>query len=117
MSIPSWAKVGARVICIDVSGLGGTVLALRHTYTVTGAGISHKVATGGPCQGQANNPIVFLDGITNPFTVEGGFAAVRFRPIVTRSSEHDIALFKRIADDATQNEDISLEYLTELLNH
>lgn len=101
----SWAKVGAKCVCIDASGrdgvwLDGEAPIEGNTYTVRRAFVDSS----------GNFVIDFLElkRATNSILWLGydtGYFVDRFRPIVTRSIEQDVQMFKRIAETAPSLED------------
>lgn len=94
MSIPSWCRVGAKVVCVDASprvgarardldGLTrGVVYTIRSVFEEDGE-LCLRLA-------EIVRPIRIEDILEN-YGTENGFAATRFRPLVTRSQEQDIA--------------------------
>lgn len=93
-----WAVPGAKVVCVDPSfdGIEPDVLVNRGIYTIKDVFLS--VGTAGRFAGLS--PEVVLYEVENPHSSGGGFAIERFRPLIVRSQEQDIALFRRIADAA-----------------
>jgi len=84
----SWAKPGVKCVCVDVRGEPGKHLAKGGIYT-----ISAKMANRGNT-GLFRNVLSFvLVEVRNPLSPNGGFAAIRFRPLVTRTQSQDLALF------------------------
>lgn len=84
-----WAKPGARCICVDVSlpasGIWtGDVLVKGRTYTIEGL-----VAKGG---------LLLIEARQARYPIYGYFAW-RFRPLVTRSHEEDMTVFRKIASN------------------
>lgn len=88
--IPSWAKVGAKVVCIDARWNKGQDSPLRERtiYTVS--------AVFAPRPGRfAGKPtfaaaVDFVEAI-NPTHI--GFNVCRFRPLVSKTQEQDTAMF------------------------
>lgn len=80
MSIPSWAKVGAKVVCVDDS------------YDCTGAGKEPLITAGTVYTVESiSDPYIRLLEVEGAFSRYGGYRWRRFRPLVTRSQEQDIA--------------------------
>lgn len=102
-----WARPGAKVVCIDdheavaPDGMGMTQpLAAGTVYQVLMVAGSH-------CRykGRLGDWVVLvLQGVQNPSG--GGWNAVRFRPLVTRTLEQDLALFRhRLTGAPAHSED------------
>jgi hypothetical protein len=89
--LPSWAKVGARVVCVnDGWTTDPSPLSKGAVYTVVG--IASDFAKHGEFAGLGTCPTFLLKETKNP-TLGNGFNIARFRPLVTRSLEQDIAQF------------------------
>ena len=87
-AIPSWARVGAKVVCVDDSCRPGR---LWLTYTPIVAERIYVIAGVGPSWLGGDEPVLFLDGCPNStFGVgDDGWRVSRFRPLITQ--EDDIA--------------------------
>ncbi len=99
----SWAKVGMKVVCVDSRFVGVSKSPLRKGRVYT---IKAKTAWCGN-MGTYVLPTtsLFLAETRNPHSSNGGFAIERFRPLVTKTIEHDVQIFKRIADTVPSLED------------
>lgn len=119
MTVPSWARVGAKVICVNVEILphqkASTYrrssldqLKVGATYTISGIG---HASTGRPglWLAEASCTWKWKDGR------EAGFDMTRFRPIVTRTQEQDVRTIKSMLRDmpAESRLDRLLEELNE----
>lgn len=90
-SIPSWARVGAKVVCVDDTAiLGSLPLSVGSIYTIVGVTVppknKHRVGR------------LLLADVTNPLTGDGAFGITRFRPLITKSQEQDVAIFRHLLD-------------------
>lgn len=104
-AIPSWARKGARVTCIDDRwpGVGSSGLVKGHVYTIDAVHTMNgtgRLPDGTLSVGYA---LVELREASNPDDrrfpeLERGFALVRFRPIVTRTIEQDAEIFAPLLD-------------------
>lgn len=86
----SWAKPGVKVVCIDASPnrYGDSCgLVLRGIYTVKGKSKTDGYGVKG----------VFLEEVDAPYSFAGyGFKVSRFRPLVTKTQEQDVAKFRHL---------------------
>lgn len=93
--IPSWARVGAKVVCVDNAFHGGLLPVLQ-------VGAVYEIFRVVPLSGLHRGPYArdrvgcALVGIHNPYMRDGSFALSRFRPLVTRTQEQDVALFTHL---------------------
>jgi hypothetical protein len=111
--IPSWAKPGAKVVCVDAEMVTGpSPLCVGGIYTVTFAYLC-KGAPRGAFKGP--HPCVVLAEVRNTFspTRHGGFSADRFRPLAFRTQEQDVALFKSLLNPTLVDK---LDLLAERMN-
>lgn len=92
---PSWARVGAKVVCVDARWNRGEASPLRQDATYTIAAVL------GPRPGYFDSKPTFCVGIelietANPIKPIG-FAIRRFRPLVTdEQREADLAQFRKL---------------------
>ncbi len=93
----SWIKVGAKCVCVDPTYRGGGRIEDSHKLTKGAVYTISSVHTD-----WMGNPCVWVEGIE---CLSAGFHTDRFRPLVTKTIEEDIAMFKRIADTAPSLED------------
>lgn len=77
-SVPSWARVGAKVVCIA----GNETLIERQTYTIT------HVYDGRDMIGQWGVKVAEAKSM---WGWHGYFAGDRFRPLITKSQSEDVA--------------------------
>lgn len=89
----SWAKVGAKVVCVDASRTDKLGL-----ENVLNEGAVYDVEWSGYYKGVAS---VRLVGVQRDMAVATGdpyhpFKLSRFRPIVTKTQEQDVEMFKSI---------------------
>jgi hypothetical protein len=99
----TWAKVGMKVVCINSdpsvfshlphNGTGDFHLAKGSTYTIRWVGEANGLQT------------VKLSELPDR-TSDFGYALSRFRPLVTKTQSEDVAMFKRIADQVPNMEDV-----------
>ena len=89
-AIPSWARVGARVVCVDATELAGpgawTPLEQNAVYTIRS--IDNVMGVG-----------VRLREVVRPewFGWEPTYLIRRFRPLVDdEAQERDVALFRKL---------------------
>lgn len=101
----SWAKVGMKVVCVDAGGLGvwqndapteGKIYTISRVFTPLETGslsfefnelkrsVRSRIDVGFHC----------------------GYKASRFRPLVTKTQSEDVAMFKRIANNAPSMEEV-----------
>jgi len=95
----SWAKVGAKCVCVDdsVAPYMGDRLIKGTVYTVIGfCGPDYTGAEG-----------VVLKEVKSDYPFGRGYRVERFRPIVTKTQSEDVAMFKRIADQVSNMEDVA----------
>jgi hypothetical protein len=100
-SIPSWAVKGAKVVCVDDAHLSYCVPGYRYSddgldglskgeiYTIRDALVS-------PFDGAPSIRLVEITRARNWSRLkkgEPGFAVGRFRPLVTKTQEQDVAQF------------------------
>lgn len=83
----SWIKSGAQCVCVDA--YGAPLLEAGKTYTV------HSYDGGW----------LRVAGVYDTGGRIAGWFPSRFRPIISRTQEQDIAMFKRIADTVPSLED------------
>jgi len=91
--IPSWAVPGARVVCVDAkwsSEPPADPLRLGLVYTIESAYIWDAMI--------GAQVVVRLVEIDHPFLPGFGYLLDRFRPVVTRSLEQDVAEFRKLLD-------------------
>lgn len=91
-TLPSWARVGAKVVCIDVAPRSWPTdtLNLGAVYTVAGVGVS---PSGKPCLflRETQSTLIWANG------QRAGYYFDRFRPAVEPKSEaHDLAQFRKL---------------------
>lgn len=118
MTIPSWAVPGQKVVCInDTFDLLTVPLGLVPNYNMHGL----------------SNGVVYTirDIVIDPYYIiptvrlveiyrqptrsgvnERGYLISRFRPLITKTQEQDVELFRKIADDVHGR----LDVLEEMLN-
>lgn len=89
MTIPSWCRVGAKLICVDAAPLvdlfGRTFeckLEKGRTYTVAASDVLEGVFR----SVEAIYPAVMLEEVANP-KGSGFYALTRFRPLVTEQDD------------------------------
>ena len=71
--LPSWARVGAKVVCVDASGRGASQLSEGDVYVVSWCGLSDRLRA----------PMIGIAGTTDRAGNEGQWKVSRFRPLVT----------------------------------
>lgn len=81
MSIPSWARVGAKVVCVD-AGPGP----VRHSVAPLVKGTLYTIAS-------TEWGSVIEAPIIRIVESRGRFGLFRFRPLVTRTQEQDISAY------------------------
>lgn len=98
----TWAKVGMKVVCVDELFIGQSIqpLVKGTVYEITG--FTAKASYGR----YRDDTHVSLKGVCNPFAIGRGFGIGRFRPLVTKTQSEDVAMFKRIADQVPNMEDV-----------
>lgn len=99
--IPSWARRGAKVVCVadswtdvvwgETAPTKGSVLTIRE---IRGS-FSSRGGLDLMFEEIVNRPLAYYDG-----TLECGFHHSRFRPLITRTEQQDLALFTPMLDDA-----------------
>lgn len=93
-----WAVPGQKVLCIDsFQGTGRMrVLKARAVYTISRV-ISHDPRMGDGPYGQSTI-LLLLKEVRNPYTqlFAGGFAIERFRPLITKTQEEDVSVFRHL---------------------
>jgi hypothetical protein len=90
----AWAKPGVKVVCVDAKFRRGDAgLVPGATYSIVSVFPQRGDAGGRYRDGLA----VILQGIANPFDPDdGAFALARFRPLVTKTQEQDVAKFRHL---------------------
>jgi hypothetical protein len=85
--IPAWAVRGAKVVCVDASNQlpDRTQLQLGVVYTIDAVTTTPFGVFGYRLKETPNN----IGGLGVPY----GYNSKRFRPVVTRTQEQDIAQF------------------------
>lgn len=97
-SIPSWARVGAKVVCVDDTAiLGSLPLSVGSIYTIVGVTVPPKNKHRVGRHRRAAYRLLLAD-VTNPLTGDGAFGITRFRPLITKSQEQDVAIFRHLLD-------------------
>jgi hypothetical protein len=105
MNIPSWARVGAKVVCVHPANpIFGDMWPLREgaVYTVTGVVPESYQSTGCPTPGPV---ALLLAGVVNPSSHARAFNIGRFRPLITRSLEDDLAIFRPLLVPTKETQD------------
>lgn len=112
----SWAKVGAKCVCIDArweSWHSACPLRVGAVYTVVAVG--RAAPNAGPFAGECDT--VTLAEVSNPTSyIHGdGFAVARFRPVITKTQAQDVEMFLRLASPSPlERLDLIAERLNEL---
>lgn len=102
-SVPSWAVPGAKVVCVDDDWSGRRPRLKRNSiYTITE--VRYHVCTNGKYAGN-DDPVLVLRELYNDDSPSGGFNILRFRPLVTRSQEQDVAQFRKLLIGAPKGVD------------
>ncbi len=99
--LPSWARVGAKVVCIVQCT---NPVTLRHNYPRKGEAYTVRAVVFHSLSG---NPLFLLDeAVNSTWEVDGarepGFPVSGFRPLVSQSD--DIALFTHHLDSVRNTE-------------
>jgi hypothetical protein len=92
--VPSWARVGAKVVCINADGFRvSQPLLLGATYTIRR--VREGLAKDGWVPGLE---LVEVTNNVNPFSRnEHGYRLTRFRPLVDdEAQERDAAMFRKL---------------------
>ena len=93
----SWARVGAKCVCVDAEPMPGLVFMAPppvkgQVYTITAT-----------FMGIWGVPTATLAGLPNERNGHDlGWSLKRFRPLVTRSQEQDVAMFKSLLTPAPE---------------
>ena len=112
---PSWAKVGAKVVCIDgtpdaprshLSDYKSSLPVKGQTYTL-GAAVDPAYWYRGPRVAVAELPHI-------QYEYDYGWHLSRFRPLVTKTQAEDVRAFKSMLRDMPATE--RLDRLAELMN-
>lgn len=93
--IPSWAKVGAKVVCVDASLPNGEFWA-GHEQPIVGA--IYTISSVGLDRDGVNIGVNFIEIERDELARaiwgwEVGYYLHRFRPLITRTEQQDLALF------------------------
>lgn len=86
----AWAKPGVKCVCVDAVMQGPSPLERGAVYELASI-IPAQPAFIGRYRAPAAN--VRLKGVSNPYNSTGTFAVERFRPLITRTQEQDVAAF------------------------
>jgi len=101
--IPSWAKPGAKVVCVDAFPLEGSIWVSPPVegviYTITDTFYQEGVL------------LLRLKELRNFQDI--GYLARRFRPLVSRTQEQDVDLFKSLLNPTLVDK---LDLLAERMN-
>lgn len=97
----SWARPGVKCVCVDnlhrTRARENPVLVVGRVYEVTKV-VSITGNTVGPYRHERKGLV--LAGVLNPYDVkDGAFALSRFRPLVTKTQEQDVAIFRHHLSD------------------
>ena len=99
----AWARPGVKVVCVDArQSLGPNVLVEGAVYEIAAVFTSRINSVR---RGYGDHLLVTLVGEANPYSSSGGWMAERFRPIVTRTQEDDVALLLRLLTDLPVGEE------------
>ena len=101
----SWAKVGAKCICVD--DRSGVYMTPKHIQTgvrvVRGEIYTIREVV---CSSVHGGTLIKLEGVPDRSGfADEGYTIKRFRPLVTKTIEQDVQMFKRIAETAPSLED------------
>jgi hypothetical protein len=77
MSIPAWARVGAKVVCVDAHA----GILLNEVYTLR----SCRIVDGW----WGTEALVTLIEVVNPIDEDGEYFLSRFRPLITQKDDLD----------------------------
>ncbi len=93
----SWANVGAKCVCINDDSMsfwapgysvsGKFLVRKGQTYTIRSVEITPDGKVG-----------IKLVGVQDRSRLDYGYAVERFRPLVVRTQEQDVEMFKRLVD-------------------
>jgi hypothetical protein len=94
-SVPSWARVGAKVVCVDDRPGDGTRWVegeelVRHRLYTIAAVLPHLA--------QVQLQEVERASISKRIFGYNGYGVDRFRPLITRSQSEDVAEFRKLLD-------------------
>lgn len=95
----AWAKVGAKVVCVDdsASWAGRVPLVKGQIYVIQG------ILPNRPLWGlEANVVGLFLLGVQS--RSPAGFRSDRFEPLVEKTQEQDVSMFKSLLNKTPINE-------------
>lgn len=83
--IPAWARVGAKVVCVDASpdAHGQMYLRERKTYTIYASHLSGHLQ---------------LIEVPREHEDDAWYLVSRFRPLITRTQSEDVAQFLSLLD-------------------
>jgi hypothetical protein len=101
---PSWARVGAKVVCVNAQWIGRSPLIEGAIYTIIGFH-NNRAVKGVEWVGlfAPDEHALVLAEAANPATDVRGFNRNRFRPLI--SLEHDMAVhFSALLDVPTPHE-------------
>lgn len=96
--IPSWARVGAKVVCVDATRtnpFNAPELIEGATYEISDVTFATV-----RCGNQYGNACyaVRLVGVQRLFRGSTPFAIGRFRPLISKTQEEDVALFTHLLE-------------------
>jgi hypothetical protein len=93
-TLPSWARVGAKVVCVDAAGSGADKTPLTEGATYTIRSVTPALTLSTTCAG------IRLAEITNGICARGWewhYNITRFRPLVDdEAQERDAAMFRKL---------------------
>lgn len=100
-----WAKPGVKCVCVDAAFVSGrSPLTEGQVYVIAKVVIARPALVG---KHRAPGIALVLEGVENPYAIgTNGFAIHRFRPLITRTQEQDVALFRSLLTGLTVQEPV-----------
>jgi len=96
----SWAKVGARVVCVDAGPSANTGLPVNLVV-----GRIYTIVRTTPVGVNGLKGVVVVEARAPSERYGFGFAVNRFRPIVTKTQKQDVEMFLSLLSDNPQSTD------------
>lgn len=96
--IPSWARKGAKVVCVLSDGLWKQHPIIEgEVYEIDAVGLysGYSTAAGGRYHGAG----VRLKGRPNPNRIDGFFCILRFRPLITQEDDLEAHFNQYLRED------------------
>lgn len=101
----AWAKPGVKVVCIDATWYAGHFPAKIKEGFVYVIDSVREMDGGDWSEVDLSGAVgLLLQGVWNDDHDEGVFASTRFKPLITKTQDQDVFMFKSLLNKAPINE-------------